>query len=360
MELVPTSGEAETSVSVIEGANFLVEDPINAFDTSREAKTSVWGVEGTNVLIEDRIPTSREAKTLVLFGRVGNGKSALGNSIFGKKEFFSRISASGVTTTCKLSTTTLDDGQLVNVIDTPGLFDSSKGSDSSEFLANEMVKCITLAKDGIDGFILVCSIRTRFSTEEEGVIKSLGEIFGRKIYDYMIVVFTAGDELETTFDEYLSTCPSPLKTVFQLCNNRIVLFDNRTKEETQRKEQVQQLMSYIQKIRAENGQPYKSDVFEKMKKEALDRHEADTQMMQEAQQKQYKPLKITDAEIWTNSDGGSGSHPIGVEKDLRKKLKMAEEMCQQEREEKEKFQRKNARLKNKINALSSHEGCTIL
>ncbi|KAI3964265.1 hypothetical protein MKW92_037178, partial [Papaver armeniacum] len=79
-------------------------------------------MEGSNFLIEDPVvpgAISRQARTLVLFGRVGNGKSAVGNSIIGKKEFVSRISASGVTTKCQMKKTSLDDGQVVKVIDTP-------------------------------------------------------------------------------------------------------------------------------------------------------------------------------------------------------------------------------------------------
>ena len=77
------------------------------------------------------------------------------------------------------------------------------------------MKCIDLAKEGIHAVIVVFSVRTRFSKEEEAALKSLQNFFGPKITDYMIVVFTGGDELEDsdeTIDEYLGReCPEPLK-----------------------------------------------------------------------------------------------------------------------------------------------------
>ncbi|RZC86868.1 hypothetical protein C5167_030220 [Papaver somniferum] len=230
-----------------------------------------------------------------------------------------------------------------------GLFDLSKGSDRPEYLANEMVKCITLAKDGIHGFILVCSIKTRFSTKEEGVIQSLGKIFGEKIFDYVVVVFTGGDELEMTFQEFSCTCPSSLKTVLQLCKYRVLLFDNRTKDENQRKNQVQQLMKCIGQIRDENGQPYKSEAFERMKKEALGKHEANTSMT--CEQVQYPTGSAYGAENSKNhtaqqksSDWGNGNE-TSREKVLEEELKKAKKSSQRERQHRENFQREIEILK---------------
>ncbi|KAK1555072.1 hypothetical protein Q3G72_021555 [Acer saccharum] len=213
-------------------------------------------------------PFSGVERTVVLVGRTGNGKSATCNSILGTKAFKSRRSSAGVTSTCKLERTVTSDGQIINVIDTPGLFDSAV---ESEFIGKEIARCVDLAKDGFHAVLVVLSVRNRFTKEEEAAILSLQTLFSSKITDYMIVVFTGGDELEEneeTLEGYLGdgNCPEPLKNILNLCRNRRVLFDNKTNDKTKKAEQVRELLSLVNMVIAQNlGQPYKYEWFTELK-----------------------------------------------------------------------------------------------
>jgi hypothetical protein len=89
------------------------------------------------------------------------------------------------------------------------------------------MKCLDLAKDGVHALLLVLSVRNRFTDEEVAAVESLQTIFGEKVVNYMVVVFTGGDDLEEdeTLEEFLDQgAPTYLRvSCYNIASTRVSL-----------------------------------------------------------------------------------------------------------------------------------------
>ena len=154
------------------------------------------------------------------------------------------------------------------MVDGPGVGDTRLNSqDAVKLVIRAMEQAMVANPRGYHAFLLVVRFGGRFTAEDEDTIVVLKQIFGEDfVRQFCILVLSGGDIFEAEesgrpFEHWCAKQTGVFQDLLRECGNRVVLFDNVTKDEAKQNLQIDKLLALVRGLTAQ-GQRYTGRYFE--------------------------------------------------------------------------------------------------
>ncbi|XP_055864512.1 uncharacterized protein LOC106068842 [Biomphalaria glabrata] len=196
----------------------------------------------------------------LLIGKLGQGRSATGNSILRNESFKSSSAMADVTASFDFDYAFLE-GRVIKVVDTPGLRDLIGSSSKMKESFDKFLKCaVATNTKGYHVFLIVIRFGTRVTEEELNIVSLLKAEFGEKFAkESCIIAMSFGDlfrqeheKNHLSFQQWCQKQTGAFKQLLEECGGRIVLFDNKTTCESVRKQQVIELFAMVGQLKGQS------------------------------------------------------------------------------------------------------------